>query len=130
MFGFNKKEDKSTLPKQLQDFLLEADERYMRAFTSKSVKVLGAYFSRDCCIKLSRAIYGESNVRFFGTDKYRETVWTPILTESEKMVLRKTVTFDKIKISKRFKMAIADDYSERWIVSMPHYVVEDVGRID
>lgn len=130
MFLFGKKKETSGLPKQLLDFLTLADETYMKAFMMKSVKVLNEYFSRECCIKLARVVYSEGNCRFFGTEKFRTTTWTVKKSDSEKLFLIKEVVFDKVKVSKSFKMQIADDYSEEWCVAASNYVVLDVNKIN
>ena len=127
---FGKKKETSGLPKQLQEFLTAADEVYMRSFAIKSIKVLSRHFSRECCLKLSRVIYGEGNLRFFGTDKFRTTTWTIDGEENGFLKIRKVVEFDKVKISKSFKMQIADNYSEMWILRNPDYLVENVIRLE
>lgn len=127
---FGKKKETSSLPKQLQDFLTAADDVYMRSFAIKSIKVLSKHFSRECCIKLSRAIYGEGNFRFFGTDKFRTTTWKIDSEESGILKILKTVDFDKVKISKNFKMQIADNYSEMWYVRNDDYLVVNIVRLE
>lgn len=126
---FGKKKETSGLPKQLQDFLTSADDMYMRAFSMKSIKVLGNHFSRECCVKLARVIYSEGNFRFFGTEKFRSTTWTIEKQDDEKIYIIKQVDFDKVKISKNFKMQIADNYSEKWCVSTPDFMVLDVYKL-
>lgn len=129
MFG-KKKKDTSSLPKQLQEFLTAADEMYMRAFAIKGIKTLSKHFSRECCIKLSRVIYGEGNYRFFGTDKFRTTTWNIEGNESGTLKIKKIVDFDKVKISKNFKMQIAENYTEMWYVTDGDYLVTNVVRVE
>lgn len=129
MFGFGKKKETSNLPKQLQDFLTAADENYMRAFAMKSIKVLSTHFTRECSVKIARIVYSEGNYRFFGTDKFRTTRWSIERQDSSTITLLKVVDFDKVKVSKSFKMQVADNYSERWCVSIPDYKVMDVVGI-
>lgn len=128
---FFRKAEEDSVSKDLVSFLNQVDTLYMQAYTTKSTRVLKSYISRDCAVKLSSSIF-TYNTRHFGTDKFRTTVWSIVKQEGAILLVRKDVTFDKVKIGKNVKMSVADNYSEHWVVdyrNIANPVVLDISSI-
>lgn len=104
------------IDRELLEFLKKVDELYMVSYQLKSTKDISRYLSRDCAARLSSTVCSV-NVRYFGESKYRNTVWINEGVADGIITIRKEVTFDNIKIAGKLAIAIASDYTERWLVS-------------
>lgn len=111
MFGIKKKNTENTLT----TFLDTVDSEYMKAYTTRSIQILQKYVSRECALKISRVI-GAYNSRYFGTERFRKTTWTILDNICDRLTIKKSVEFSKVKISGTVKMSVADNYEEIWIV--------------
>ena len=113
----------------LLQFLKNVDELYMAAYQLKSTKDISKYLSRECAARLSSSVCSV-NVRYFGEPKYRNTVWINEGDTNGIISIRKEVTFDNIKIAGKLAIAIASDYTERWLVnSNDKLVVEKIQQL-
>ncbi len=132
LFGRKKKgeESSSSLSRDLMTFLNNADAAYMRAFMARDIVVLGQYFTRECCVSLSHIIVSEAPMRYFANEKFRETKWSLRQECQEKILLRKSVCFDSVKVAS-VRMKISTDYQEDWdlVVTGKSYMVENVNML-
>lgn len=110
-----KKEKGDILQRGLVDFLNDVDGKYMESYATKSTKKLRDVMSEDCLYKVASWIY-QYNVRYFSTDKFRTTTWTKVGIQDGFDLIRKDVTFSKVKVAGDIRMGLADDYSEIWLV--------------
>lgn len=121
LFGFGKKSKDGSSGKNVLKFLEEADKLYIRAYETRSIVILKDDFKRDCVIKLSRIIASDGAGKFFGNEKFRETIWSLLRgDELSELVYLKQVSYSKIKVAGSFSMSVSEDYKEEWTV-----VVED-----
>lgn len=97
--------------------LNEADEEYMRAFATKSLRQLQNYVSRECAIKISRSVFS-SKGRYFGAPKFRKTTWTLLPEEDTLLKVLKDVKFDSIRIGSILIVGVASNYQEEWMVDL------------
>ena len=117
MFGIQKRQG-SNVTAELQEFLEEADERYIKAFETRSIGVLTEYFTRDCCRMISRAILAEASFRYFSDAKFRETTWNIISETPTVIEVEKQCIYRNVKLSLTKSMKISDDYVEKWTVQV------------
>lgn len=123
IFRFKKKPKRAYI-----SFLNEADEEYIRAYSTKSTRRLKEYMTPDCLYKISNVIYGGST-RYFGVAKFRNTTWE-IVSENETLIdFRKDVVYDKVKVSPSLKINIADNYRELWTLNIKDMKVVDVRTL-
>ena len=127
MFG-KKKVNHSGLPDDLYEFLEEADERYIRAFETRSIGLLKEHFTRDCCYAISRWILAEASSRYFCDEKFRTTTWTVVSETPERVELEKECIYKDIKLTISRSMKVSDDYKELWsvIISPTEFWVDSV----
>ena len=111
LFGFGK-------PKEtIETWLKEADRAYIKAYETRDIVVLKNWFSRDCCIKLSRVIVATASTRLFVAESFRDTQWTCITKDDSTAVYQKSVKYDGVKIAS-YKMAVGEDYEETWYIDI------------
>lgn len=122
---FRVKETNSSLSKAHLAFLNEADREYMKAFNTKSTRFLQKYLSRDCGVKMAKRVYG-IGTRYFGSEKFRNTLWNVQSTNGDFMVIEKKVTFDKVKVAGSICIGVADDYTEIWTLDTKQMLVTDI----
>lgn len=129
MLFFNKKKkaDATNLDKKYIQFLSEVDAEYMRAFSTKSMRVLKNYLSRECAVELSSIIFAAGS-RYFGADKFRTTQWTLLSSDNNVLTILKDVTFDKVKVAGSLYIEVADNYKEVWQldVNQKDFVICDI----
>lgn len=114
---FSKKESDGSIPSSLRSFLDDADTEYMRAFSTRSIRQLQNYVSRECAVKLSRVIFSGVN-RYFGAPKFRNTAWQLQESKEGLLIVEKDVKFDSVRIGATLSVGVATDYKERWTVSV------------
>lgn len=124
-------EENEELSKSQIDYLNEIDLEYMRAYSTRTLRYIEKYFTRDCLIKVSSYIHGMGSC-YFASSKFRNTKWILESQTPDICVIRKEVTFDKVRIAGSLQVAVADNYKERWIVLMEDNkftVVDDLKAI-
>lgn len=115
---FGRKKNKSGLPDDLYEFLLEADARYIKAFETRTVAVLKEYFTRECCIAISNWIVAEASLRYFSDERYRDTTWTILSQTDSHVSLKKDCVYKDIRLSVSRTMKVSDDYQEIWEINV------------
>lgn len=129
---FSKRESSSNaLSKSLITFLNKADAEYMKAYAVKTTRSFATYASRECAIKVTQLIMQSTN-RYFGTDKFRNTVWTLQEDNAGVLSILKSVTFDKIRVAGYMSIAVETDYKETWIVDSTdgkNYKIVDIKLV-
>ena len=130
MFSFfSKKKDTSSIPSKILGVLEDADEAYMKAFTTKRLSPLSSYMTRDCLVTVSRIVYATGS-RYFGAPKYRNTEWViKGKSESGDLVIEKNVTFDRIALKGSLKVNCAQDYSEIWTFDVKENLISSIRSI-
>ena len=122
LFGFGKPKDK------IVEWLNEADKMYVKAFETRDIVILKNWFSRDCCIKLSRVIVATASTRLFVADSFKDTSWECIEKDDNTATYQKVVKYDGVKIAS-YKMAVGEDYEETWYVDIlgkNSYIVSNI----
>lgn len=117
MFGFKKKKQ-TDIADDLYEFLEEADKLYIRAFETRSICILKEYFTRDCCIAISRWIVAEASSRYFSEERFRNTTWEISEESSTQIVLRKQCVYRDVRLTASRTMKVSDDYEEMWTVAV------------
>ena len=107
----------AALPDSLVSFLNDADTEYMQAFSTKSMRKLQDFVSRECAIKVSRVVFGRVN-RYFGARKFRSTSWSVQEKEDGKYRILKDVQFDMVRVGVTLRVGVAGDYKEVWSVDV------------
>lgn len=92
-------------------FLMKADEAYVRAFQTKVLGNLDKYLTRLCCTKLMERIRF-SEKENVGIERYKKTTWT----KSADGTFVKQVTFDDVNMGCGVKVPLGDAYKEYWTV--------------
>ena len=100
---------------ELINFLNKVDSAYMNAYATKSTKELRDSLGEMCLAKVASWIF-TYNARYFGTPKFRTTVWTQVGWEDGNRLMQKDVTFGRVRVAGNIHMNLADDYSELWVV--------------
>lgn len=121
-----------TLPDDLYTFLNEADKLYIKAFETRSVKLLADYFTIDCIKTISQSIIYEGASRYFSEERFRETKWSVISkVEDVSAKVKKLCIYRAVRISPMRKMKISNDYAEEWTVSISEdeFWVTDIKEI-
>ena len=103
LFGFGKPKD------PLATWLKDADDVYIRAYETRDIVLLKDWFSRDCCMKLSRVIAATASTRLFVAESFRNTTWECLSKNDSSAIYLKSVKHDGVKIAS-YKMAIGGDY--------------------
>lgn len=118
------------IDRELLTYLKEVDELYMAAYQLKSTRDVSKHLTRECAARLSSAVCSV-NVRYFGEPKYRTTVWINEGDANGSVNIRKEVTFDNLKIAGKLAIAIASDYTERWVVKKngKSFVVDRIQQL-
>jgi hypothetical protein len=99
--------------KALYDFLEEADEKYMLAFTARNIKLFADYCTVPCAQEVqNRILYYEQ--RNFGLPNKRKRKWTIIKTEDDSILLKKELTHAR---EKKTHFTTGDDITEHWRVT-------------
>lgn len=98
----------------------------MLSYVSKSIRPLEKYMSRECVVKVSRAIYSSPR-RYFGAPKFRDTAWSLIECKNGCCVIRKEVKFDAIKLKGGLSCPVSNDYNEVWCMDN-NYVITDISQ--
>lgn len=106
------------LPDDLYVFLNEADKLYIKAFETRSVRILMDYFTVDCIRSISQSIIYEGASRYFSEERFRETKWSVLSEEVDEAKVKKLCIYRSVRISPLRKMKISDDYAEEWTVSI------------
>lgn len=117
MFGFKKKKQ-TDIADDLYEFLEEADKLYIRAFETRSIGILKEYFTRDCCLAISRWIVAEASSRYFSEERFRNTTWEISEESSAQIVLRKQCVYRDVRLTASRTMKVSDDYEEMWTVAV------------
>lgn len=117
MFGFKKKKQ-TDIADDLYEFLEEADKLYIRAFETRSIGILKEYFTRDCCLAISRWIVAEASSRYFSEERFRNTTWEISEESSTQIVLRKQCVYRDVRLTVSRTMKVSDDYEEMWTVAV------------
>lgn len=117
MFGFKKKKQ-TDIADDLYEFLEEADKLYIRAFETRSIGILKEYFTRDCCLAISRWIVAEASSRYFSEERFRNTTWEISEESSTQIVLRKQCVYRDVRLTASRTMKVSDDYEETWTVAV------------
>lgn len=116
---FDKKKNKQTgIADDLYEFLEEADKLYIRAFETRSIGLLKDYFTRDCCLAISRWIVAEASSRYFSEERFRNTTWEILEESSAQVVLRKQCVYRDVRLTASRSMKISDDYEELWTIEV------------
>lgn len=116
---FGKKNNKQTgIADDLYEFLEEADKLYIRAFETRSIGLLKDYFTRDCCMAISRWIVAEASSRYFSEERFRNTTWEILEESSTQVVLRKQCVYRDVRLTASRSMKISDDYEELWTIKV------------
>lgn len=116
---FGKKKNKQTgIADDLYEFLEEADKLYIRAFETRSIGLLKDYFTRDCCMAISRWIVAEASSRYFSEERFRNTTWEILEESSAQVVLRKQCVYRDVRLTASRSMKISDDYEELWTIEV------------
>lgn len=121
MFGFGKKKNNDNhngIPKDLYEFLEEADKLYIRAFETRSIGILKNHFTRDCCRAIGNWITCEASSRYFSDEKFRTTTWEVVKDNGTDMIIDKTCIYRDIKLTMSRTMKVSDDYKERWVIDV------------
>lgn len=92
-------------------FLLKADEAYVKAFQTKVLGSLDKYLTRLCCTKIMERIRF-SEKENVGIERYKKTKWTK--GADGKFI--KEVTFDDVNMGCGVKVPLGDAYTEYWTV--------------
>lgn len=118
LFGrFAGSKSQTALPDSLESFLNDADAEYMKAFSTKSMRRLQDFVSRECAIKVSRVVFSNMN-RYFGAPKFRSTRWTIQGKTGSSYHLLKDVQFDTVRVGVTLNVGVASDYKELWLVDV------------
>lgn len=119
--------------RELLNYLKQVDELYMKSYSLKSTRDISKYLTRECAGRLSSSVCSV-NVRYFGETKYRTTVWINENIKDKSLIsIRKEVAFDNLKIAGKLAIAIASDYTERWIIKIEpkdSFVVDRIQQLE
>lgn len=115
---FGKKPKSVGIPNDIMEFLLEADKLYYRAFETRNIVILKEYFTRDCCVALSKVIVAEAASRYFSNEKFRNTTWSVIQSSDIMGIYKKVVVFENIKVHGTLGMKVSQDFTEEWTISI------------
>ena len=107
-----------TLSDKLVDHLNEVDEKYMRAFSTRSMREVSDNLSRECAIKVSRSVFAVGSNRYFGAPKFRKTFWTAVSRCGDVLQVMKDVHFDSVRVGSTLSIGVAADYKEVWTVDV------------
>lgn len=120
----------TALPSNLESFLNDADAEYMKAFSTKSMRGLQDFVSRECAIKVSRVVFSSMN-RYFGAPKFRSTSWVVQERAEDSYRLLKDVKFDTVRLGATLHVGVASDYKELWLVdiSSKKPVIMDISAV-
>lgn len=124
LFGFKKSKPKAEYIK----YLNEADAEYIRAHVIKSTRILNEYLTPECIQKVSKSIYGGVS-RYFGIDCFRNTTWEIISSTADRIDFRKSVVYDKVKVTSTLKMCAADNYRELWSLDTKSMKIFDIRTL-
>ena len=114
--AFWSKNNSSGLPKDLLTFLTEADGVYMKAYETKAVNLLKPLLDSQLFLRVSRLIQYDDPYRYFGSDKFRTTSWAIEHNSDDRVILTKDVKYSEIRTGSNFKLKVAKDYQEKWVV--------------
>lgn len=131
MFGRKKNTKSNGIAEDLSMFLDEADARYIKAFETRSVRVLKEYFTKDCCIMMSRWIVAEASSRYFSEERFRNTYWEITEQSPTQIVVHKKCIYDDIHLTISRVMKVSEDYEELWYISVTpdEYWVTDIKPV-
>lgn len=118
MFGFGKKNKQTDIADDLYEFLEEADSLYIRAFETRSIGILKDYFTRDCCLAISRWIVAEASSRYFSEERFRNTTWVRVQESATQVIFKKQCVYKDVKLTSTRSMKISDDYEELWTINI------------
>ena len=106
---------RTTVP-SLMSFLDEADEALIIAYEKKDTRAFGAYADPRLIYYLSESII--ENKRLFGIKAYRIRNWEITSQSDTEVRVVKRLTHQHVKLSKQISMAIGDDITETWWISL------------
>lgn len=131
MFGKKVRVKGDGIPGDILGFLDEADKLYIKAFETRSIRVLKDYFSKDLCMRLASTIVAEGASRYFGNEKFRLTEWKPIQVSESEGIYEKSVVYDSVKVAGSFNLKVSTDYVEQWKISITpdELMVSDVKTL-
>ena len=124
LFGFNKNKPKA----RYVQFLNEVDSEYIRAHAIKSTRILNEYLTPECIQKISQSIYGSVS-RYFGVECFRNTTWEVVSATADRIDFRKSVVYDKVKITPTLKICAADNYRELWSLDIESMRILDIQTL-
>lgn len=127
MFG-SKKKNTSGIADDLYEFLCEADALYIRAFETRSIGILKDFFTRNCCMSISRWIVAEASTRYFSEERFRNTTWEVTEHNDTSVKFRKKCVYRDVRLTLNRKMKISEDYDEIWtiLISPEEYWVDNI----
>lgn len=98
----------------LKNWLDKVDEVYIQAFQFKQLGPFAKYASPSLCSKVQQNI-NYHNTKLFGTAKYRIRKWDIVSVNAENVLVRKELTFKKIKFGAT-EVPMGDKCIEFWQV--------------
>lgn len=126
MISLKRNSSSSALAVKEIDRLNKIDLEYMRAYTAKSAEGLRGLVDPALLDKINWMVHC-FNTRYFADDKFRHTKWEVISRNGNICTLKKSVTYDKIRVNAAMSINAASNYAERWIINtLVKIVVVDI----
>lgn len=99
-----------------KDFLSTVDENQMLTFQKHDMSYIARFVSRPLYMSLYNTLVYERPEAAISRD-FKKTTWTKLFQNQDgSFAVKKSVTFDKVGVSKQLKLSVANDYSETWYV--------------
>lgn len=91
------------------------DDIYIHAYETRSINILKKFAKPEFLYKLSRVAV--LRPRYFADKIYRVNSWELLSQEGATQTLRKSCTYQTVRLGAIRKVKIATDYSETWQVA-------------
>lgn len=97
-------------------WLTQADNALAYAFQTKSIAGLEPYFEPSCGRKMLGQIRaGEKE--YAGIERYKHVTWTKCSNAGGKVLYKKSVNYDHVKLSHGVIAPVGQDYMEEWTLT-------------
>lgn len=102
---------------QLLQFLENADDAYILAFSSKNIRPLVPYADATVCnAVLCEILSGED--KSFGVAERRDRTWEVILNDGHVASIVKTLSHEPINCGRGMSITLGDNIKQTWDVSV------------
>lgn len=98
------------------DWLNCADNALALAFQTKSIAGLESYFDANCGRKMLARIRANEK-EYAGIDRYKHVEWSKSSSTGDKVLYKKSVSYDHVKLSHGVIAPVGQDYMEEWTLT-------------